>query len=348
MKLHPFLDDPRTVVVYRKAVPPAVAWSDFRQAAREVLAAMRLVLEGEKAVLKPNVTAGEHFANPETGIQTHPAFVWGMAEYLQAHGVRRGGIYVLEDPRDTDDNEPRHWKGTGYPEVASATGAKLRCPTSYTCVNKKVPHPLCHPDRKVSRLAVDEDTVLINVPKFKTHNLGIATLCMKNLMGVVNVWDRHYCGQSYHDLSPEAKELAGKQRRKRLVHELCQEGLGKRLADLSQVVRPHLNVVEGIVGRDGSGFQQGRNYPLGLVVAGTNVVAVDSVASYLMGFDPRKIIYLRIAAEAGLGSNQVSRLRLYEARDGELRRCRDLESLRLRPRFRLITGASKNERAYNL
>jgi uncharacterized protein (DUF362 family) len=113
-------------------------------------------------------------------------------------------------------------------------------------------------------------------------------------------------------------------------------------------VRPRLNVVEGIVGRDGSGFQQGRNYALGMVVAGTNVVAVDSVASYLMGFDPLKIIYLRVAAGIGLGCNQVSRLRLYEARGGELRRCRDLDALRLKPRFRLITGASRNDRNYSL
>ncbi len=50
--------------------------------------------------------------------------------------------------------------------------------------------PLCHAERKVSRLALDPGTVLINVPKLKTHNLGITTLCMKNLMGVVNVWDQ--------------------------------------------------------------------------------------------------------------------------------------------------------------
>jgi uncharacterized protein (DUF362 family) len=29
---------------------------------------------------------------------------------------------------------------------------------------------------------------------------------------------------------------------------------------------------------------------LGLVIAGTNMVAVDSLASYLMGFDPLELI----------------------------------------------------------
>lgn len=349
MRLHPLLEDPAAVAVFCRPVVDPVGWPAFRLAAREALASLRLELDGEKAVLKPNVTAGEHFADPETGIQTHPAFVWGMAEYLQQHGARRGGIYLLEDPRDTDDNEPRHWKGTGYPKVARATGAHLRCPTSFTCVTRQVPRPLCHAERKVSRLAVDPGTVLINVPKLKTHNLGITTLCMKNLMGVVNVWDRHYCGQAWHELPEAMREAAAARKRgRREVHELCQHGLARRLADLAQVVQPHLNVVEGIVGRDGSGFQHGRNHALGLVVAGTNVVAVDSVASYLMGFDPRKVIYLQVAAKAGLGTNQVSRLRVYEARDGDLHRCRDLARLRLRPRFRVITGAAKNDRTYNL
>ena len=92
----------------------------------------------------------------------------------------------------------------------------------------------------------------------------------------------------------------------RALHERWQEGLARRLADLAKVVQPQINVVEGIVGRDGTGFNRGTNYPLGLVVAGINMVAVDSVASYLMGFDPQELIYLRVAAEAGLGCNDLA------------------------------------------
>jgi uncharacterized protein (DUF362 family) len=345
MKFHPLLNDPLTVFVIRKEVPPQPAWEDFRVAAREALAALQLELDGENAVLKPNVTSGEHIANPETGIQTHPAFVWGMADYLKDHGVKRGGVYILEDPRDSDDNNPRHWKGTGYLEVAEATGARLRCPTSFTCVKKVVPKPLAHADRSVSRLAVDKHSVLINVPKLKTHNMNITTLCMKNLMGVVNVWDRHYCGQSVGELPEAMKALDPKSRP---VHEHHQEGLGKRLTDLAKVVKPQLNVVEGIVGREGSGFQHGANYPCGLVVAGTNVVAVDALTSYLMGFDPLKVIYLRIAAEAKVGCNDVSRLRVYEVRDGKPKKCTDLSTLRLQPRFIVHTGVCDDDQTYNL
>jgi uncharacterized protein (DUF362 family) len=333
-------------LVSRTPVSDPVTWEDYRRAAWQVMSALEVELEGAKAVLKPNVTSGENFADPESGVTTHPAFVQGMIEYLQAHGARthsdarRKGCYILEDPRNHDDNEPRHWRGTGYPEVAEATGAALRTPTTYTCVKKAVPCPLAFPTLNVSRLAVSPDTVLINVPKLKTHNLGITTLCMKNLMGTVNVFDRHFCGQAWREMPEEVRNNPRPRREwlSRALHERWQEGLARRLADTAQVVRAHLNVVEGVVGREGTGFHQGRNHALGLAVAGINPVAVDSVASYLIGFDPQELIYLRVAAGAGLGSNDLRDLRIYEVQDGAIHPCRELASLRADPPFRVISN----------
>jgi uncharacterized protein (DUF362 family) len=107
------LNDGRAVLVSRVPLPDHVRWEEYRLAAREAMAAMQIELEGEKAVIKPNVTAGEHFADPDAGITTHPGFVQGIIEYLGEHGARRGGICILEDPRNSNDDEPRHWRGTG-------------------------------------------------------------------------------------------------------------------------------------------------------------------------------------------------------------------------------------------
>ena len=340
MKLHPLLDDPAAVLISKTPLSDAVNWEDFRQAARQMLSAMQVELEGENAVLKPNVTIGEKFADPDTGITTHPGFVQGAIEYLLQHGSRRGSVYILEDPRNTNDNEPRHWRGTGYPEVSAATGAKLRCPKSFTCVKRPVPHPLVHSEINVSRLATAPNTVLFNIPKLKTHNLAITTLCMKNLMGVVNVFDRHFCAQAWQELPEEvcANDQPREKWMDRALHEQWQAGLARRLIDLAQVVRPQINLVEGVVARDGTGFNRGSNHALGLCIAGTNMVAVDSVASYLIGFDPRKLIYLRMAVEAGLGSNDLGRLRIYVVEDGAIVPCHDVDALRAQPPLRVISG----------
>jgi len=340
MKLHPLLDSPDAVLISKTPLPNAVGWEDFRQAAWRMLSAMQVELEGENAVLKPNVTVGERYADPDTGITTHPGFVQGAIEYLLQHGSRRGSVYILEDPRNSNDNEPRHWRGTGYPEVSEATGAKLRCPNSFTCVKRPVPHPLVHSEINVSRLATAPNTVLFNIPKLKTHNLGITTLCLKNLMGVVNVFDRHFCAQAWQDLPEEARtnEQPRETWMDRAMHERWQAGLARRLIDLAQVVRPQINLVEGVVARDGTGFNRGSNHPLGLCIAGTNMVAVDSVASYLMGFDPLELVYLRMAVEAGLGSNDLGRLSIYVVEDGAIVPCRDIDTLRAQPPLQVISG----------
>ena len=340
MKLHPLLDDPGAVLIYQATVRDPVAWEDYRLAAHRMMAALRVELAGEKAVIKPNVTVGEKHADPESGITTHPAFVQGVAEYLRAHGARMRGTYVLEDPRNDNDNAPRHWRGTGYLEMARATGAKLRSPKTFTCVKKVVPRPLAHPTLKVSRLAVAPNSVLFNVPKLKTHNLGITTLCMKNLMGAVNVFDRHFCSQAWRDMPPEIRDDPRPRTEwmDRAVHERYQEKLAYRLVDTAQVVVPHLNVVEGVIAREGTGFDRGRNHPLGTVVAGINMVAVDSVASYLMGFDPSTLVYLRVAADHGLGTNDLTALRIYAVEDDAIVPCEDLAALRAQPALRVISG----------
>jgi len=343
MRIHGLLEDPNAVVI--SAIPPSdpVQPADYVKAALRLLEALQLELEGENVVIKPNVTAGESFADPDSGIGTHPAFVEGLITYLRQHGVPNGrghghSIFILEDPRNSDDNAPRHWRGTGYPEVAATTGAQLRTPSQFTCVRKSVPRPLVHPTLNVSRLVVAPGTVFINVPKMKTHNLGITTLCMKNLMGVVDVFERHYCAQAWLEL-PEEVRIEPRPRPELLTpqtHERWQEGLARRLADLAQVAKPALNIVEGVIARDGTGFRRGTNYPLGLTIAGSNVVAVDSVASYLMGFDPKSLIYLRIAAEAGLGTNDLTQLRAYLVTDAGIVPCPDLERLRARPPLKVI------------
>ena len=71
------------------------------------------------------------------------------------------------------------------------------------------------------------------------------------------------------------------------------------------------------------------------------MVAVDSVASYLMGFDPSRITYLRLAAEEGLGENEIGRLRVYTVQDGALEPCTDLDELRFNPPFQLISGVKE-------
>ncbi len=336
MTLHPWLDDPATVLVSRTPVPANPTAEDFERAARTALEAMELEIDDERVVVKPNVTSGEMFADPDSGITTHPRFVHGMLDYLLDHGAGADRTTIVEDPRDTDDDEPRHWRGTGYLDVVESTGVGLRFPTTASCVSRPVPDPLVFANLAVDREATDSETVLINVPKLKTHNLAITTLSMKNLMGLVYTPDRHYCRQAWLEIPQVERTAPPDAPFDTRLHERWQAGLARRLADTAKVAAPRLNVVEGVVGRDGTGFRNGANYALGFVVAGVNVVAVDTVASYLMGFDPASLVYLRVAADAGLGAHDLDAIRVFEADGGRLVRCDDPSRLRFTP-FRVVS-----------
>jgi uncharacterized protein (DUF362 family) len=54
-------------------------------------------------------------------------------------------------------------------------------------------------------------------------------------------------------------------------------------------------IVDGIVGMEGNGPIQGTPKQAGVLVGGSAVAAVDATCCRIMGIDPKKIAYLKIA-----------------------------------------------------
>ena len=108
------------------------------------------------------------------------------------------------------------------------------------------------------------------------------------------------------------------------------------LVDLAQALHPDLHIIEGVVGRDGTGFQRGKNIPMGVALAGINPLAVDSVGATLMGLDPQEVGPLRAARERGLPGTDPNEIRVPIVRDGRLAECRDWQRYRADPPFLVI------------
>jgi hypothetical protein len=68
MRFHPLLRDPNAVLIIRHPLNGPAGWEDYRTAAHHAMRAMQIELDGESAVIKPNVTSGERFANPDSGV----------------------------------------------------------------------------------------------------------------------------------------------------------------------------------------------------------------------------------------------------------------------------------------
>ena len=73
-------------------------------------------------------------------------------------------------------------------------------------------------------------------------------------------------------------------------------GIERSILDLARTVKVHYSIIDGVVGMEGDGPIMGKARPVGALVLSPFPLAADATAARLMGFDPRKILYL---AQAG-------------------------------------------------
>ena len=125
---------------------------------------------------------------------------------------------------------------------------------------------------RMPRTVLDAE-YFINIPKIKTCAHTLVTLSIKNLYGVFQ------------------------RRQKSRLH----RHLDEILPFLAETIRSDLIVVDGINCMEGNGPVIGNLLCMNLVLAGRNPVAVDSVCSRLMGYDPAEISHIALSAARGVG-----------------------------------------------
>ncbi len=120
-----------------------------------------------------------------------------------------------------------------------------------------------------------EAEVLINVPVLKNHSLTLTTLGIKNLHGTVSDDDKLF-GHDYHRIP-------------------------QKLVDILRYHKPALTVIDGVRGQEGDHADMGNVVDTGLIISGTDTVAVDAIAEAIMGFENLEIDTTRLAHEQALG-----------------------------------------------
>jgi uncharacterized protein (DUF362 family) len=114
---------------------------------------------------------------------------------------------------------------------------------------------------------------IVSMPRLKTHHWTGMTASMKNFFGVVP-------GAVYG--WP-----------KNILHI---NGIENAILDLVATIRPHLAIVDAVVGMEGDGPIMGQPKSVGCLVMGTDLVAVDATCARLMGIEPYRLVYLRAAS----------------------------------------------------
>jgi uncharacterized protein (DUF362 family) len=226
------------------------------------------VKTGDRVLVKPNFIAPR--SHRHSAAQTHPAVVLEVARLLKDCGARP---FVADSPA---------WTTTaicarvlGLTEPLRRLGVPLR---QLNAPQKRRLGP-GQPRVGISTAALEAD-VIINLPKFKTHQQLVATFAVKNMFGCVS--GKHKA--LWHFRKGDTAE------------EFCRLLLG-----VYQYLHPALTIIDGIVAMEGQGPIRGPSRPLGWLIGGTDPIACEMTCCRLIGLEPEQVPMIRTARQIAFG-----------------------------------------------
>ena len=116
------------------------------------------------------------------------------------------------------------------------------------------------------------------------HVLASVTLGMKNLIGL-------YPGTVYYSVRSWLHDRAAEKK---------SPGVAFETLDMVRANKLDLTVIDGSMAMEGDGPTEGSLVKMDVIIAGTNPLATDIVASAVMGFNPSEIPTFTYANKAGL------------------------------------------------
>jgi len=256
--------------------------SGMLERALELIRAEKLITSEDKVLIKPNYVVAKH---PSTGITTDSRIIENIVEFVKSCGVK--DIVVGEG--GAGDTE-RAFDVVGIRDVTSRQKVKLVNLNYDSRVNVKVPHSLALNEVGVAKTALDSSCI-INVPKLKVHHMATVTLCMKNLMGLI------------------------------LPKSIMHSNINEKIVDLTSLFKDkvRINVIDGLVGAE---FDETNGSPveMDLIIAGQDMVAVDTVGTTIIGIDLEKVKYLKLSEERSLGVSNLKDIEVLGEKIEEVKR----------------------------
>jgi len=235
---------------------------------------------GKRVLVKPNMG---RVAPNQSGVVTTREVICAVAAFF----VSRGASVAVGDSPIVGVSSAEAFARAGITPETLPAGAELVDLDAFPPVTVPVPGGELVSSLRVCRPVAEAD-IVVSVPVMKTHMHTVVSLGLKNMKGCLYRKEK----VKFHKLEGGRGEKA----------------LDVALADMAGVLLPDLVVVDGSVGMEGFGPSSGRTVRPGLLVAGTDCIAVDAVAAELMGFSPGDVPSLRLCAGRGLGSIETTEM----------------------------------------
>lgn len=230
---------------------------------------------GEKVLLKPNMLAADP---PEKCVTTHPEVFGAIAREMQTSQAR---LFYGDSP--IYGSTSRVARKTGLEAAALEWGVQiLDFKESETVSFKQGTQGRAFP----IACAVRDCDRIISICKLKTHGLTGMTGAVKNQFGCVSGINKG----KFHVKLPEREDFAA------------------LLVDLNLCLKPVLYIMDAIIAMEGNGPRGGKPRRVGCLLASEDPVALDSLASILIGFEPEEIVTSRIGQARGLGTCKMEEI----------------------------------------
>ncbi len=260
---------PKVSLIYCMDYEPGRVFDAVKKAVDLVGGIKYFVGPEMKVLIKPNLLSARW---PEEAVDTHPEVIRAVVRLVKD----AGGVPMIGDsPGGYGGNISDIFEKSGVREVAQDEGVELVKFAASKFV-EGIP---------ITRYAFDCDRI-ISIPKLKTHGITIFTAAIKNTFGMVTGLYKAEC----HSRSPKEEDFA------------------KVIAKVHSIARPHLTIVDGIVGMEGDGPAAGEPRSMNLVMAGEDAVAMDACIAKIIGLEPLDVHVTKEAYKMKLGEADLARI----------------------------------------
>lgn len=246
----------------------------------------KIVKRGDNVFVKINHLAPS--SPPERGIVTHPVFVKAVVENLKTTGanITVGDDIGTEPVGFSDPEGIDGFQISGIRQVCEESGVILSNIKDAgfietTCDGRILSQVY------ISKTVLDAD-VIVNLPKLKTHALTVYTGGIKNMFGAIPKGQRVRYHEQYNVV----------------------DSFNQLLVDVFSAAKPHLTIMDGIIAMEGMGPANGKLRKLGVILASQDTVALDAVATKIIGWEPMSVPTTMYAHERGLGVGNLQNIEI--------------------------------------
>ena len=228
----------------------------------------RYVNGNSTVFLKPNFTFPYH----KKGVTTSPELLRCLLEILKS----KAGKVILGESDGANHSFKAEEAFEGHDMYRICREAGVELVSLSTLPSETIEGDISGRRVKVRlpKLLLEGIDCFISAPVLKVHAMTTITLSLKNSWGCV----------------PDTMRC------------LQHQDLAYKLALIATLLKPRIVVIDGTHALDEHGPMYGEPVKTDMLIVADNTVAADALGAAVMGFSPREVKHIAVAAKAGLGS----------------------------------------------